>query len=75
MNSYYSIKHFIVTLEKGRVIVSRARELVPNHTYEIIRQPKPLALVQWNLPVIEPTNLQPSFGIRIEESVKRKTEF
>jgi hypothetical protein len=50
MYSHNTVKHFVLTLEKGKILISRAREIVPNRSYEIIYTPKPLAFLQWNLP-------------------------
>jgi hypothetical protein len=39
---YRGIKHFVVTWENGKILVSRAREVIPNRTYEIVHTPPPL---------------------------------
>ncbi len=40
-------KHFILTLEKGTFYLSRAREVIPQRTYEIIEPSKPWFEVAW----------------------------
>jgi hypothetical protein len=32
-------RHFVITVENGRLLVSRAKEVIPNRTYEIIDIP------------------------------------
>lgn len=47
MSAYRAVKHFVVSWENGKILVSRAREIVPNRTYEIIRDQKPYAECVW----------------------------
>lgn len=42
-----AIRHFIVTWENGKMLVSRAREIVPKRTYEIIQDPEPRMESYW----------------------------
>jgi hypothetical protein len=53
-------KYFILTLEKGSFILSRAREVVPKRTYEVIQPLKPSVEFVWNLE-----------GIGLGESTKK----
>jgi hypothetical protein len=49
MSASRNLKHFVVTWENGKVLVSRAREIVPYRTYEIIQRPQPYIECIWNL--------------------------
>jgi hypothetical protein len=55
-----SAKHFILTLEKGKFFLSKAREVVPKRTYEVIEPINPSIEFVWNLE-----------GIGLGESTKR----
>ena len=35
-----STKHFVLTISSGKILLSRAREIVPSKTYEIIEKTK-----------------------------------
>ena len=39
--SIRSIRHFIVSWDAGKLIVSPAREVIPNYVYEIMNPEKP----------------------------------
>lgn len=39
MLPYRAIRHFVVTLDRGKILISQAREIVPNQVYEIIHLP------------------------------------
>lgn len=39
MSSRRLMKHFVVTVERGSIQIAKAREVVPNRTYEIIQSP------------------------------------
>ncbi len=41
------VKHFILTLEKGTFSLSRAREVIPNRTYEVIEPSRPSFEIAW----------------------------
>ena len=41
------VKHFILTLEKGTFSISRAREVIPNKTYEVIQPSRPFVELAW----------------------------
>jgi hypothetical protein len=50
MSSHRIVKHFIVTVERGSIQIAKAREVVPNRTYEVIRSPPVYpSFVRWNL--------------------------
>ena len=46
-------KHFVITLDNGRLLVSRAREIVPNFRYEIVHIPS--SLLEWLWPIQNPS--------------------
>ena len=46
---FRTVKHFVVTWENGKILVSRAREIVPNRTYEILHTSPPFAECNWLL--------------------------
>ena len=56
-----SAKHFILTLEKGKFFLSKAREVVPKRTYEVIEPINPSIEFVWNLE-----------GIGLGESTEKK---
>jgi hypothetical protein len=57
------VKHFVLTLEKGTLSISKAREVVPNRTYEIIEPSKPFVELAWI-----------SHGIGLGESIKKEVD-
>ncbi len=40
------IRHFVLTVGNGKFILSQAKEIVPNRTYEILQVPRPLVTAQ-----------------------------
>ena len=42
------IRHFVLTVGNGKFVLSQAREIVPNRTYEILHVPRPLVTAQWS---------------------------
>jgi hypothetical protein len=49
MSSRRIVKHFVVTVEKGSIQIAKAREIVPNRTYEVIQSPPVFpSSVRWN---------------------------
>jgi hypothetical protein len=74
MSAYRAVKHFIVTWENGKLLVSQAREVIPRHTYQIIHQQKPYAECSWNF---TPEVVFPQYktkGIGLGERAKIKSE-
>lgn len=45
--AHRSIKHFVVSWEAGKLLISRAREVVPNRVYEIPPPIKPIPVCLW----------------------------
>ncbi len=39
MIPYRTVRHFVITLDKGKILISKAREVVPKHMYEVIQLP------------------------------------
>lgn len=65
MSSRRIVKHFVVTVEKGSIQIAKAREVVPNRTYEVIQTPPVYpSFVRWNLD-----------GIGLGEKVKDQVGF
>ena len=46
--SMRAIKHFVVTWKNGKLLISQAREIVPNRVYEIVKFPEPQLGCSWN---------------------------
>ncbi len=73
MSAYRAVKHFVVTWENGKILVSQAREIVPRQTYQIIQQPKPYMECAWNF---TPEMTFPQYktkGIGLGETAKIKS--
>ncbi len=76
MSAYRNIKHFVVTWENGKILVSRAREIVPYRTYEIVQQPKPYVECFWNfspevsLPFAKGTGATKGIGLGEKTKIK-----
>lgn len=69
MSTLRAVKHFVVTWENGRLLVSRAREIVPKQTYQIIQDPKPFAQCSWNFG----PELQIPLQAKLVETPKKKS--
>lgn len=67
-----SVKHFVVSWENGKILVSRAREIIPNRTYEIVHMPPPSFECAWN--AVQPSFPKPETkGIGLGERTKIKS--
>ena len=75
MSRVLNLKHFIVTIDKGRIFISRAQEVVPNHIYEIIQPSKPF--MEWNIIVTQPLLnslwTKSVVGIGLGETLQKKS--
>jgi hypothetical protein len=74
MSAYRAVKHFVVTWENGRILISQAREIVPRQTYQIIQQPKPYMECAWNMnSEITFPHYKSTKGIGLGETAKIKS--
>lgn len=62
MSAYRTVKHFVVSWENGKLLISRAREIIPNRTYEIIKDPKPYVECFW-------TPEQPQYAMKAVKGI------
>lgn len=72
--SIRAAKYFVVSWEKGTLMISRAREIVPNRIYEIIKTPDPYLTCIWNNPSQQhfPIEISKALG---EKEKKKSSDF
>ena len=74
MSAYRAVKHFVVTWENGKILVSQAREIIPRQTYQIIQQPPPyIEYVRNFTPEMTFPQYRSTKGIGLGETAKIKS--